>query len=208
MSDSTVNGYSFDVRTFYEWVCDIRKAEIKIEEIDSIDIQAYRKHLIDKSRNKSSSVNRRIQSLKRFFRWVTQKGRIKQNPSEDIRFMRRPVATKPKALSQKDVHTLLIQAGKSSHGLSRRNYALFQIMLQAGLRISEVVNLQVRDLVLYERTGSIRIVDGKGHRERLIPLNSTLRRALKRLLKMRDGLDDKSALFLSKRGDKMTVRAA
>lgn len=207
LAEATVHGYSFDVLSFYNWVCDIRKTEIEISDIDSIDIQSYRKYLVDKSRKKPASVNRRIQSLKRFFKWAAKKRLIDINPSEDIRFMRRTAPTRPQALSTNEVHTLLRVSGKSSHGLSTRNYALLQVMLQAGLRIGEVANLQVRDLILYDRAGSIRIVEGKGHKERLIPMNATLRRALKRLLNMRDDPLEDDPLFLSKRGDKLTIRA-
>jgi len=164
--------------------------------------------LVEKTRKKSSSVNRRIQSLKRFFNWAIDKRLIKINPAKDIRFMRRSSPTSPQSLSKNEVHAMLRLSGKSSHGLATRNYALLQIMLQAGLRIGEVVNLQVRDLVIYERKGSIRIVEGKGLKERLIPMNATLRRAINRLLKMREMLTPEAPVFLSTRGTKLTIRAA
>ena len=208
LSEATIHGYSFDIAAFCKWVSEIRKTEIGVKDIDSIDIQSYRQHLIKKSRKNSASVNRRIQSLKRFFKWVTQTGVIVENPCEDIRFIRRGSSTQPQSLSKNEVNTLLRISGKSHHGLSARNYALLQIMLQAGLRIGEVVNLQIRDLVIYDRGGSIRVVEGKGHKERLVPINSALRRALKQLLKPREEAGSEDPVFLSKRGGKLTIRAA
>jgi len=208
LADATVSGYIFDVASFHKWVSNIKKYPVSAEEIDSIDIKAYRQYLIEKTRSKTASVNRRIQSLKRFFNWASQKGIVKTNPAKGVRFMRRSTPTKPKALSKQEVTTILQVSGKSSHGLASRNYALLQVMLQAGLRIGEVVNLQMRDLVIYDRTGSVRIAKGKGNKDRVIPMNATLRRALIRLIQKRESKNPEEFVFLSKRGQALTVRAA
>ena len=74
-------------------------------------------------------------------------------------------------------------------------------MLQAGLRVSEVAPLQVADLTMSDRSGSVRIRQGKGLKAREVPLNATVRRALKQFLDERGspGQDKKVALFSSSR---------
>jgi integrase/recombinase XerC len=74
-------------------------------------------------------------------------------------------ATKPNALNKGEVHSLLSIAGRSSHGTHRRNYAIIQLILQTGLIISEVINLQWQDIVLGERSGQVRAFDDKGHKK-------------------------------------------
>ena len=133
-----------------------------------------------------SSVNRRIQALKRLFDWADDHGLLvvtHENPTEHLRFMRRKAPTQPYALTKTDVHNLLRAAGQSSHGLSKRNYAILQLMLQSGLRIGEVIKLRYGDITLQARSGSVNIVDGKGHKSREVPLNITVRHALQNYFK-------------------------
>jgi len=79
-------------------------------------------------------------------------------------------------------------------------------LLQTGIRVGEIVNLEIRDLTLYDRSGEIRIVNAKGGKERTIPLNSSARKALRNYFEGRS-LEEERAVFLSKQNKKMTVRA-
>jgi site-specific recombinase XerD len=110
-------------------------------------------------------------------------------------------------LQEPEVHGLLRVAGESRHGLARRNYALIQLMIQTGLRVSEVASLRVADLVLRDRSGSVRIREGKGNKSREVPLNATARRALRLYLDARGNPSGNEPLFVSKRGTPITVRS-
>jgi integrase/recombinase XerC len=131
---------------------------------------------------------------------------VKKNPSEKIKFLRRIKRTQPRALTKKDVHKLLSVTSHSSHGTQKRNYALVQILLQTGIRVGEVVNLETRDLTLYDRSGELRIVNAKGGKERTVPLNSYARKALRNYLEEKF-IEGRSIVFISKQNKKMTVRA-
>jgi integrase/recombinase XerC len=128
-------------------------------------LQSFKNYSVNTKRLKTCSINRKIQSLKRFFQFLSDKRIIKENPTLKTKFVRRVKATKPNALNKGEVHSLLSIAGCSSHGTHRRNYAIIQLILQTGLRVSEVINLQWQDIVLGECSGQVRVVDGKGHKE-------------------------------------------
>jgi integrase/recombinase XerC len=83
-----------------------------------------------------------------------------------------------------------------------------QLMLQAGLRVGEVATLRVADLTMNDRSGTVRIRHGKGLKAREIPLNATVRRALKQFLEDGDpaAKDKDAALFISSRNTAMPVR--
>ncbi len=84
---------------------------------------------------------------------------------------------------------------------------MVQLMLQAGLRVSEVAALQVGDATLGDRSGTVRIRHGKGLKARDVPLNATARRALRQHLDHRHPAPDKDApLFASSRDGAMPVR--
>jgi len=198
LSPVTVHGYLDDLGYFLRWLKELYGNSIELKKINSADLRAYRQELVNIKRQKATSVNRRLQSLKRFFNWATQVKLIRKDPAVEVRFVRLKNATQPSALTKAEVHALLRVAGQSSHGLAKRNYALLQLMLQAGLRIGEVVKLQYRDLTINKRSGSVYISDGKGLKEREVPLNATARRALSNYLATREPLKPKSPLFLTK----------
>jgi site-specific recombinase XerD len=84
---------------------------------------------------------------------------------------------------------------------------LVQLMLQAGLRVREAANLRMAELTVRERGGSIRIRQGKGRKEREIPLNSSARRGLRAYLATRGPLEPSDPVFISESGAPLSVRS-
>ena len=206
LSQVTIRGYLDDLNYFLRWLKTLYGRSVELKKINSADLRAYRQELVTIKRQKATSVNRRIQSLKRFFNWAAQIKLIRKDPATELRFVRLKAATQPLSLTKAEVHALLRVAGQSSHGLAKRNYALLQLILQAGLRIGEVVKLQYRDVSINKRSGSVYFSYGKGFKEREVPLNATARRALNNYLVTREKLTPKSSLFLTKQGSCPVIR--
>lgn len=207
LSDNTIRGYMFDLEYFCQWLHNLQDQSCNLAQTKITDIRAYRQYMAKVKRLKANSVNRRIQAVKRLFAWAEQHKLIDHNPAAAIRFMRKAPSTQPTVLNKSEVHALLRVAGQSPHGLAKRNYALLQLILQAGLRVSEVARLQNRDTEINERSGVVRVIDGKGHREREVPLNATARRALITYITARQPIEQEEPIFFSKRGGPMTIRA-
>src|SRR4051812_46729712 len=94
-------------------------------------------------------------------RWAQDSRTLNRDVTRDIRPVRMVRNRQPVGLTDAEVHALLRAAGASTHGLARRNYALVQLLVQAGLRIGEVSALRLSDIVLRDRTGSVRVRHGK-----------------------------------------------
>ena len=200
LAPATIRSYLHDLKTFRAWFEGIHEGNfVPLSQIGPIDLAAFRKHLIQEKTLKPKTVNRRIQSLRLFFRWLQEQGLILENPAKPLRFVRESTQYRPKALTPGEVLSLLRTAGCSPHGLARRNLALLQIMLQTGLRVAEVATLRQSDLILRERSGLVRVRLGKGLKVREIPLNTTARRALKAYLQTVVAISEHQ-VFLSKRG--------
>jgi site-specific recombinase XerC len=107
---------------------------------------------------------------------------LKTNVAQEIKPVRTVRNICPVGLTEPEIHALLRVAGESKHGLAARNYALVQLMIQAGLRVSEVAALHIGDVVARERSGEVRIRHGKGLKARDVPLNATARRAVRMYL--------------------------
>jgi site-specific recombinase XerD len=205
ISENTIKNYLSDIRTFCKWHQEIDSSE-NLKKVTHYHLNAYKDYLIHNKRKKASSINRNIQSLKNFFQFMLSQKHIKNNPSEKIKFLKKTKRVQPRALTKKDVHKLLSVTSHSSHGTQKRNYAIVQLLLQTGIRVSELVNLEIRDITLYDRSGESRIVNAKGEKERTVPLNNYARRALRNYLEEQNA-EKRKEVFLSKQNKRMTARA-
>jgi len=181
-SHHTIQSYQLDLKQFLVWL-EKNHSNTPLHEIDTFTLQCYRNFLERHGNQKTqkglsgASINRMIQSIRRFFSWAYKAELIEADPSPNLKLKTLQKPLQPKALDKAEIHKVLSLAGKGSYG--QRNYALVQLLLQTGLRIGEIENLTKDDLFLYDRSGEVRVREGKGRKERAVPLNSSVRKALK-----------------------------
>lgn len=207
LSRMTVRGYFYDLNYFRLWIENIYDEGHQLQDITSHDLSAYRHYLSVVKKLKATTVNRRIQAIRRLFTWASSSSIISSNIAVQVRFIKKTAKYCPSGLKPKEIHVLLSAAGASGHGLQKRNYAIVQMLIQTGIRVREVTRLRFSDLILHSRSGQILIRDGKGLKEREIPLNSVARRALYNYIKVRVSIKPDDNLFQSKRGEALSIRA-
>jgi site-specific recombinase XerD len=207
LSPATCRGYRYDLRHFLTWRATIHSAPLEVEALTEIDLITYRQAMITAGL-RPATVNRRLDALRRLCRWAQDSRTLVRDVTRDIRPVRMVRNRQPVGLTDAEVHALLRAAGASTHGLARRNYALVQLLVQAGLRIGEVSALRLSDIVLRDRTGSVRVRHGKGLKDREVPLNTAVRRALRQYLELRPGASAQDPLFLSSRHAAMAIVTA
>jgi integrase/recombinase XerC len=120
----------------------------------------------------------------------------------ELRFLPLGQRLRPPALTGVEAQGLLRAAGQTRHGLAKRNYALVTVLLESGLRVGEVCQLRRGDLDIRDRSGRVRVREGKGRKAREVPLNSNARRALRLYLADRPQPQPEEHVFLSQRGSK------
>jgi integrase/recombinase XerC len=206
LAAATLRGYRYDLRHFLRWRLDTGQALATFAELSEHDLIAYRRHMIAAG-HRPATVNRRLDALRRLCRWAMREGSLSRDVANAVRPVRTVRDRQPAGLSDSEVHGLLRAAGASTHGLAARNYALVQLILQAGLRVGEVSALTIGDLVLHERSGLVRVRHGKGLKHREVPLNATARRALRAYLEGRPRPAPSEPLFLSGRRAALPVRS-
>jgi integrase/recombinase XerC len=197
----TRRGYESDVIDFLRWY-----GAAALERLSVVDLMHYRQHLSRERHAKPATINRKLEALRRFTRWAHAHGKLAAPLGAEVKLSRPARGRCPKGLSAAEVQALLRVAGQSGRSLARRNYALAQVMLQAGLRVGEVAALTIADLELHDRSGQVRI-HGKGAKERVVPLNTTARRALQAYLNGREPPSAKSPVFLSESGAALSLRS-
>jgi len=206
LSDVSVRGYLYDLIYFRNWLTSGLGQEVALKRISTANLAAYRQHLVEDKGMKAAAINRRVQSVKKLFSWAHSLALIGENPARHLRFMKPDARKSPKGVNDKEFHALLRAAGKSPHGMGKRNYALIQLMVQTGLRVSEAANIKVEDLTIYERSGWINIPAGRGLEARRLPLNATVRRAINAYLNTSGDRSPEDLLFFTKRGQPASVR--
>lgn len=207
LAPATVRAYAHDVRLFLEWLDNRRGRETPLQALEAVHLVGYRGYLTDERHKRPATVKRRLEGVRRLLRWAHQQAILPENLADGMRTVAMQRGPGPKGLHEPEVHALLRAAGESNHGQKQRNYALVQFFLQTGVRVDEAARLQVGDVTVRDRTGTVRVRYGKGGKEREIPLNSTARRALRSYLETRAPILPGDPLFVSRRSQAMSVRA-
>ena len=207
LSAATRRGYRYDLLQFIAWYTDLNNVVPELRRLTEHDLITWRQHMMMQGGLKAASINRRLEAVRRLLRWAEAHGAVARNVALHVKSVRVVRERGPLGLTAAEVHGLLRAAGESSHGLARRNYALVQLMLQTGLRVGEVAALRRRDIALRDRAGTVRVRNGKGLKEREVPLNATARRALRQLLEQEPTAPPEAAVFRSGRNAAMPIRS-
>lgn len=207
LSPVTVRGYRQDLISFQAWFERVNGPEALVLKLTEFDLMTYRQYLISVERRKPATVNRKLHALRRLCRWAQETGLLATNPAVAVKSVRIAARRQPRGLTEAEIHSLLRAAGESRHGHARRNYALVQVLVQAGLRVGEVASLCRADLTIAARSGSVRVRQGKGRKEREVPLNASARRALRAYLQEREVVEPAAPVFVSERGGALSARS-
>jgi len=157
-------------------------------------------------RYKEASVARKVAAMKSFFHFLQAEGAIQNNPAESLESPRVGKSV-PRPLSVQQVDELLEAPSRRSTPESLRDRAMLELLYATGLRVTELVSLDLESLKLDPRSASVRCL-GKGAKERVIPIHEQALRALglylsegrSRLVKNKK----EHALFVNRRGERLT----
>jgi len=199
LAQSTLKVYEYDLAHFERWLLR-SKAKSSLRLVCESDILAYLKDC--SGTLKPSSSNRRLNVLKRFFRWALREGLIAQDPTIRILQAKTPVRS-PKTLTVYQVKSLL-DAVDLTAPLGQRDKAMLELMYASGLRVSELLNLTVFDVDL---DYWVVTVMGKGSKPRLVPFGGEAAHCLDLYLTKRSTFLKGRAcndLFLTVHGSKMS----
>ena len=218
-SVKTVEAYYTDLHTFfcfmktYKGFCDSNLStkdmdisDIDLEFIKSItlsDVYEYLNYTMSERENNAKTRARKVSSLRSFYKYLTTKANVlEENPIQELEI---PALKKslPKYLSLEQSLELLSHVDSSS---PKRDYCMITLFLNCGIRLSELVGLNLSSVHFAAKTMTVL---GKGNKERLLYLNNACIRSLEEYLKERSqikSIKDKNALFLSSRGTRITAR--
>jgi integrase/recombinase XerC len=181
---------------------------IDVHQIDHITIRDFLASLHSRG-NQKVTVARKLAAIRSFFRFLHREKRISQNPA---RLVRTPRTSRrnPKVLSIREVE-IILQLPDPGTDRGVRDAAMLELLYATGIRVSELVGLNLEDCSLTERLIKVR---GKGRKERIVPFGekahsslSSFLQARSRLLMWQKSCTEPNALFLNLRGSRITVRS-
>lgn len=194
----TIKGYLSDLAHFSRWFSQTNGEQLSPQGITPSDVKHYKQHLLTVERRKASTVNRHLASLSAFVRWAQESGLIHTDPTLYIKSVKQ-VASAPKWLDKNEQYALQraiekdLQLSKLRYPkrwlTRRRDASIVLFLLNTGLRLSELVAMRLGDVQVSERKGSLLVQNGKGGKQRNIPLNSEARKALQSWLDVRPQSD-------------------
>ena len=194
LSKNTVKAYEADISSFFRWL--INK-DLEYKNLQEEHINQYISFLFQK-KMKSSSVNRKISSIKSFYIFLVKRNFIKNSPLNDLVTPKQEKHL-PESMSEDEVDKLL-NSPNVANKIENRDKAMIEMLYATGMRISELVNLKMTDV---DMKRCVVKVFGKGSKERLVPFGETALDSLKAYLSERVQSSSKE-IFLSNRGKKMT----
>jgi integrase/recombinase XerD len=202
LSDHTLAAYRADLKGVALF---FKKRAVSLASAQRQDLLSYLTQRV-KAGARPRTTSRLLSSLRRFYQYLVREGRMQVDPSAQIDAPKlgRPL---PKALTEAEVDALL-QAPDVKQFLGLRDRAMLELLYACGLRVTELVNLQVSQLNL--RQGVLRVV-GKGNKERLVPLGEEAAEWIQRYVEevrpslLRGRMSD--AFFVTQRGTAMTRQA-
>lgn len=225
-SPNSIKEYNYDIAMFLKFIklrfkltnetdfSAIPINDIPISEIQKIkleDIHAFISYMATTLHSKPATRARKCSSIRIFFKYLSQKEKlIENNPAQNLETPKKDKRM-PKYLSLDESKKLLsITSNDSDNRNEKRDYAIITIFLNCGIRLSELVGINIKDITFSECKLN---VIGKGNKERTIYLNKACMKALSEYLPIRNSINVKhdnkyseKALFLSERRERISNR--
>ena len=201
LSRATVSSYAQDLHLFEEFLT--KRHQTSLAAVRPLDVREFLHDLRERKHHAASTIARKLAAVKGVFRYLEAHQIITENPTAFIETPRLWQRLPP-TLRVEEIERVFTQV--SDEGLGIRDLAILELLYSAGLRVSELVSL---DLVHYNADGGFLRCIGKGNKERLVPVGTHAATAIKRYLTVeRPTLVKKhseiGALFVNRRGQRLT----
>ena len=193
-ASATILAYSKDIEQLANFVAKSEKTNLK--EITKEDIDAFKESL-SSTNYTTKSISRKINSIKSFFSFIQANGAITENPATNVSHPKYDI--KPPRILNKIEYRALRDACRED----LRMAAIVELLLQTGMRISELANLKIGDLDLNSNQITIRAYES--HPERVIPLNQPVKESISRYMENRPKSGNTN-VFITKTGNPFLIR--
>ncbi|MCB9921817.1 MAG: tyrosine-type recombinase/integrase [Planctomycetaceae bacterium] len=194
-SENTQRAMRQDVRKFAKWFSEANQESFTVKRITVRDVADFKTHLRKNQGQAVATVSRCLVTLRRYLRWLVAQEVVKTNAAAPIKELRRQELA-PKGMERSDVRRLFREVELRD---DVRAHAIFSMFLYTGARCGDLVNLDLHDVSIGERSGAATFRSGKGNKQRSVPLPLPARCALQQYLDARPPVQT-TKVFVGERG--------
>ncbi len=214
-SPHTIRNYRSDLEQFRRFLGQGNPgARVEVASVDALRIRAYLAFLFQ-SEKKKTSIARKLAALRAFFKFLGREQVVTENPAARVATPKL-AKTLPRIMSEEEMNDFLDRLAEATKDGAEgrdaalvRDRAMLELLYASGLRVSELVGLDLRSVSFGD--GMV-LVRGKGRKERIVPFGSKAKQALTDYLPLREKIlweakTGSTALFLNARGRRLTTRS-
>ena len=189
-SDHTVSSYNIDLKQFIEFI----EKEFGLKKLNSVNYRIARSWIINLSSENltSATINRKIASAKSFYKYLISREKLNENPFKKISLLKKEKKL-PSFIKEKDIKLMFDQSKFKNNLIDIRNLLILELLYGTGIRLSELINLKIKDCDLNK--SQIKVL-GKRNKERIIPINKNIKSQLQKYLILRTQKEIKISEYL------------
>lgn len=191
----TIKAFILDIRKFASYFVDNNHEPFSSPRITVMDLTGFKRYLREERGQAVSTVNRALVCIRRYLEWLVAQGHLKVNPAKMVKELRRQQMV-PRGLERNQIRKLLREIELRN---DIRSKAIFSLFLHTGCRVSDLVNVELQDLIINERSGFVVFRFGKGGKQRQVPLPKSSRNSITEYLQIRPPVNS-DKLFVGERG--------
>jgi site-specific recombinase XerD len=207
LAPATVVNYLADLRAFLRWSEESRGAADSPFCLATQDIQAYCSYLQETKGHAPTTVNRRIQALRKFYDLFVEQGRTDRNPAGDVPLLNEGVSERSRSLTAADVARLLKAVRQDNSRWQDRDRAIIQVLIEAGLKLGELTEVRLADIHLEMSQPHLDVRGTLDEPERAVPMSAELCDALQSYLAKRRTVPGVDHLFVNRDGKPLSTRS-
>jgi site-specific recombinase XerD len=217
LAPATVVNYLADLRAFLRWNESVRTgggligastgaSEDGPFDLDALDIESYCSYLRETKSHVPATVNRRLQTLRKFYDFAVEQGLSQANPASDVKLLSEVVSERSRSLTTEDVDRLLNAVRKGRPRRADRDWAIILVLLHAGLKLGELTQLRLTDVDLAADPPCICVCGNSGDPVRVVPLEDEVSDALCAYLPTRQAAPGVDHFFVNRDGNALSTR--
>jgi integrase/recombinase XerC len=207
LAPATIVNYLADLRAFLRWSEKTQDTECSPLCLDTPDIQEFCTYLQERKGQAPATINRRLQTLRKFYGMAVERGWSEMNPAESASLLNECVSERSRSLTQDDVDRLLtaVRSGRSRQ--VPRDLAVIQLLLGAGLKLGELTELLLADVHLDATLPYLEVRDASGNANRTIYLEGGVCEALRDYLPTRRAAPGVEHFCVNRDGNPLSTRS-
>ena len=189
-SAHTISSYRIDLYQFKNFLL----SDYEMKSLESVNHKIVRSWIINMSSQKltPATINRKIASIKAFYKYLITREKIKNNPLKKIPSLKKERKL-PKFIKEDEMIMMFDKSRFKNNILDMRNLLILELLYGTGIRLSELINLKINDFNI--KKDQIKVL-GKRNKERIIPVNKNIKLQIDKYLKLRQNQNDNRCEFL------------